>query len=107
MLFLGVCATKKTVNISTVRATPETKAKLEKRVKELGFRTIAHFFTRSMETFLEQIDAGRALKWPLRFEEIKKEASVKASSQNPKKSKNPDIKPRPSKSRWTVGSDGG
>jgi hypothetical protein len=102
-----VPATKKTVNISTVRATPETKEKLDKRVKELGFRTIAHFFTRSMETFLEQTDAGHALKWPLRFEETKKEASVKASLENPQKGKHRSAKLRPrSKSHSRHQTDG-
>jgi len=60
--------TKKTVNISTVRATLETRKKLEEAVKALGFRSIAHFFTRAMETFLEQVTAGEELRWPLRFE---------------------------------------
>jgi hypothetical protein len=63
---------KKTANISTVRTTPENKAKLEQTVKALGFKGIAHFFTRSMETLLEQIAAGQKLIWPLRFEEHKK-----------------------------------
>jgi hypothetical protein len=65
---------KKTVNISTVRATPETRAKLDRVVKGLGFRSKAHFFTRSMETLLEQLDAGQSLRWPLRFEEKKEDA---------------------------------
>jgi hypothetical protein len=75
---------KKTMNISTVRATPETKEKFERTVKELGFKTMAHFFTRSMETLLEQVDAGQALRWPLRFEKTKEEAPQKASSRRGK-----------------------
>lgn len=59
---------KKTVNISTVRATPETRVKLEKAVRELGFRSIAHFFTRMVETLLEQVAKGEELRWPLRLE---------------------------------------
>jgi hypothetical protein len=78
-----VSAIKKTANISTVHTTPENKRKLERIVKELGFRSMAHFFTRSMETLFEQIDAGQSLRWPLRFEE-KKETSEKTS---PKRSK--------------------
>jgi hypothetical protein len=75
-----VSAIKKTVNISTVRATPQDKQKLDRMVKGLGFRTIAHFFTRTMETLFEQIEAGQNLRWPLRFEEKKEEARQKASS---------------------------
>ena len=71
---------KKTVNISTVRANPEQKAKLERIVKALGFRTIAHFFTRAMETLFDQIDKGQELHWPLRFVTKKEEAQLKASS---------------------------
>jgi hypothetical protein len=78
---------KKTVNISTVRATPQTKEKLERVVKDLGFRSMAHFFTRSMETLLEQVDAGQSLRWPLRFEEKKEEA--RKTSPKHGKSKNP------------------
>ena len=59
---------KKTVNISTVRATPETRVKLEKAVRELGFRSIAHFFTRMVEALLEQVAKGEELRWPLRLE---------------------------------------
>jgi hypothetical protein len=66
--FYAVAHIKKTVNISTVRATPETRKKLEDAVKCLGFRSIAHFFTRSMETLLEQVERGECLRWPLRFE---------------------------------------
>jgi hypothetical protein len=68
------------MNISTVRATLEEKQKLDRIVKVLGFRTMAHFFTRCMETLFEQIDAGQSLRWPLRFEEIKKDAPQKASA---------------------------
>ena len=64
-------AVKKTMNISTVRATPEQRDQLDKIVKKLGFRSIAHFFTRSMETLFEQHQAGRKLVWPLRYEEAK------------------------------------
>lgn len=67
-----VSAIKKTANISTVRATAKEKAKLQQAVKALGFRTIAHFFTQAMETFLEQLDAGEQLRWPLRFETLQK-----------------------------------
>ena len=56
------------MHISTLRATPETRVKLANRVKELRFKSIGHFFMRSMETFLEQTDAGQTLKWPLWFE---------------------------------------
>ena len=73
---------KKTVNISTVRATPQDKAKLDRIVKTLGFRTIAHFFTRAMETLFEQIDGGQDLHWPLRFVTKKEEARLKASSKS-------------------------
>lgn len=58
----------KKVNISTVRADPETKERFEKIVRQLGFSSMAHFFTRAMETLLEQKAAGQKLKWPLRFE---------------------------------------
>jgi len=70
-----VAQIKKTVNISTVRATPETRAKLEKAVKELGFRSIAHFFTRMVETLLEQVAKGEELRWPLRFEKRRSKRS--------------------------------
>jgi hypothetical protein len=68
--FTGMDNTKKTktMNISTVRAGTETRDELESIVKTLGFRTIAHFFTRAMETLMEQIQAGQELRWPLRFE---------------------------------------
>lgn len=59
----------KKVNISTVRADPQTKERFERIVKELGFSSMAHFFTRTMETLLEQIAAGQELKWLLRFEQ--------------------------------------
>ena len=74
---------KKTVNISTVRATPEEKAKLDRIAKKLGFRTIAHFFTRAMETLFEQIDSGQDLHWPLRFITKEEEARLQASSKTP------------------------
>ena len=80
-----VPAYKKTTNISTVRATPEDKAKLEQIVKRLGFRTIAHFFTRTMEVLFEQIEAGQELHWPLRFVTKKEEAKLQASSKPPNK----------------------
>jgi hypothetical protein len=48
---------------------------------------MAHFFTRSMETLLEQVDAGQSLRWPLRFEEKKEEA--RKTSPKHGKSKNP------------------
>jgi len=70
-----VAPIKKTVNISTVRATPETKKKLEAAVKELGFRSIAHFFTRAVETLLEQVAKGERLRWPLRFEKSRNKPS--------------------------------
>jgi hypothetical protein len=60
---------KKIANISTVRTTPEVKAKLEQIVHALGFKSMAHFFTRSMETLLEQTAKGQTLVWPLRFEQ--------------------------------------
>ena len=67
---------KKTFNISTVRTTPQMKTKFERTVKTLGFRSMAHFFTRSMETLLEQTDAGQTLVWPLRYEQQKKGESI-------------------------------
>jgi hypothetical protein len=63
---------KKSMNISTVRATPEEKAKLQELAKKLGFSSMAHFFTRAMETLFEQTDAGDELTWPLRFEAKKR-----------------------------------
>jgi hypothetical protein len=60
------------MNISTVRATPEQRDQLDKIVKKLGFSSIAHFFTRSMETLFEQDHAGQKLTWPLRYEETKR-----------------------------------
>ena len=63
----------KKVNISTVRADPETKERFERIVRELGFSSMAHFFTRSMETLIEQKEAGQNLKWPLRFEQGRSE----------------------------------
>jgi len=70
-----VAQIKKTVNISTVRATPETRARLEKAVKELGFRSIAHFFTRMVDTLLEQVAKGEELRWPLRLEKRRSKRS--------------------------------
>lgn len=75
---------KKTANISTVRATPEEKIKLEETVRRLGFRSIAHFFTRSMETLLAQHDAGEDFIWPLRFETKKEAFEKKTSSKKPR-----------------------
>jgi hypothetical protein len=86
VLFSLVPDSKKTANISTVRTTLETKQKLERVVKTLGFSSMAHFFTRSMETLLEQFDAGQEFIWPLRFQ-IKKEASEKRKPLNPSPAK--------------------
>ena len=64
---------KKTANISTVRATPQEKENLKKLVKELCFNTVAHFFRHTMETLIKQIALGEELVWPLRFEQKKRE----------------------------------
>jgi hypothetical protein len=71
---------KKTMNISTVRATPETREELEATVKRLGFRSIAHFFTRAMETLLEQAASGESLRWPLLFERTRKASAKRLRS---------------------------
>jgi|SRR5262245_33869338 len=86
-IYSSVLHSKKTANISTVRTTPEIKRKLERTVKTLGFSTMAHFFTRSMETLLEQIEAGHELHWPLRFITKKEEAALNATSPMKRRSK--------------------
>jgi hypothetical protein len=73
---------KKSMNISTVRATPEEKAKLQQLAKKLGFSSMAHFFTRATETLFEQTDAGDELTWPLRFEAKKGGDVPKETSQS-------------------------
>jgi propanediol dehydratase small subunit len=78
-----VAPLKKTTNISTVRATSEEKKKLADIVRDLGFRTIAHFFTRAMETLFEQIESGQELHWPLRFVTKEEQARLQASSKIP------------------------
>lgn len=73
------------MNISTVRALPETKAKLEKIAHDQGFSSMAHFFTRAMETLIEQVEAGQKLVWPLRFEEKQPERPIQSPQARPKK----------------------
>jgi hypothetical protein len=74
---------------------------IEKRfmpaIRKLRFKGRAHFFDEVGKTYVEQIEAGEELEWPLRFETRKKPQAKKpkgAPKKTTKQSQPPTKRPR-------------
>jgi hypothetical protein len=84
-------------NVSTVDWPREF---IEKRflpaIRKLRFKGRAHFFDEVGKTYVEQIEAGEELEWPLRFVTRKKPKKPKGApkKKNSKQSRPPTKRPR-------------
>jgi hypothetical protein len=86
-------------NVSTVDWTREfIQKRFLSAIRKLRFKSRSHFFDEVGKTYVEQIEAGEELEWPLRFVTRKKPQAKKLKGapkkKNSKQSRPPAKRPR-------------